>query len=70
MTVGAGPAGLDAAVYGASEGLEGGQACRSSCIEKLPVIFDRHIGPGPYRPAYTQALKFGANVTVAKGATC
>jgi len=56
--VGAGPAGLAAAVYAASEGLStivieglapGGQAGTSSKIEELPRISNRHLRPGAGR---------------------
>jgi thioredoxin reductase (NADPH) len=56
--VGAGPAGLAAAVYGASEGLDtlvieplapGGQAGTSSKIENYLGFPDRHLGPGAGR---------------------
>jgi thioredoxin reductase (NADPH) len=71
--VGAGPAGLAAAVYGASEGLNtvvlervapGGQAGRSMRIENylgfpLGVTGDELMGQ-----AFLQANKFGAHVTV------
>lgn len=78
VVVGAGPAGLAAAVYGASEGLDvlvlesnvpGGQAGSSSRIENY-LGFPRGIsGLSLTGRAYAQALKFGARIVVAKGAT-
>jgi thioredoxin reductase (NADPH) len=77
VIVGAGPAGLAAAVYGASEGLDvlvlesrapGGQAGSSSRIENylgFPMGISGHDLAGR---AYSQAQKFGAQVTVAKKA--
>ena len=59
VVVGAGPAGLAAAVYAASEGLDtlviegeapGGQAGTSSKNRKLSRLSDRHLGPGAGRP--------------------
>ena len=76
IIVGAGPAGLAAAVYGASEGLDvlvietnapGGQAGSSSKIEN-------YLGsrPGSRQDlagrAYAQSQKFGAEIIIAKGA--
>jgi thioredoxin reductase (NADPH) len=78
VIVGAGPAGLAAAVYGASEGLEvlvleanvpGGQAGSSSRIENYLGFPTGISGLDLTGRAYTQALKFGAHVMVAKGAT-
>jgi thioredoxin reductase (NADPH) len=75
--VGAGPAGLAAAVYGASEGLEvivlesnvpGGQAGSSSRIENYLGFPAGISGLDLTGRAYAQALKFGAHVVVAKGA--
>ena len=78
LIVGAGPAGLAAAVYGASEGLNvlvvettafGGQAGTSSRIENY-LGFPTGISGGALAGrAFTQAQKFGANVTVACQAT-
>jgi thioredoxin reductase (NADPH) len=77
VIVGAGPAGLAAAVYAASEGLDvlvletnspGGQAGSSSKIENylgFPTGISGHALAGR---AYTQAQKFGAQVIIAKGA--
>src|SRR3989449_2841763 len=77
VIVGAGPSGLAAAVYGASEGLDalvvestapGGQAGASSRIENY-LGFPMGI-PGQELAdrAYTQAEKFGAQVIIGKGA--
>jgi thioredoxin reductase (NADPH) len=77
IIVGAGPAGLAAAVYGASEGLDvlvlesnapGGQAGASSKIENylgFPTGISGHELAGR---AYTQAQKFGAEMLIAKDA--
>ena len=78
VIVGAGPAGLAAAVYGASEGLDvlvletnvpGGQAGSSSRIENYLGFPTGISGLDLTGRAYAQALKFGAHVMVAKGAT-
>jgi len=78
VVVGAGPAGLAAAVYGASEGLSvlvlesnmpGGQAGSSSRIENYLGFPTGISGLDLTGRAYSQALKFGAHVMVAKGAT-
>ena len=77
LIVGAGPAGLAAAVYGASEGLDvlvlesnvpGGQAGSSSRIENYLGFPTGISGLDLTGRAYAQALKFGAHVIVAKGA--
>jgi thioredoxin reductase (NADPH) len=77
VIVGAGPAGLAAAVYGASEGLDvlvleldspGGQAGDSSKIENYLGFPTGISGQELAGRAYTQAQKFGAQVLVAKGA--
>jgi thioredoxin reductase (NADPH) len=70
ITVGAGPAGLSAAVYGASEGLStlvidkggiGGQATSSSLIRNY-LGFPRGVsGRQLAQNAYSQAWVFGAN---------
>jgi thioredoxin reductase (NADPH) len=77
IIVGAGPAGLAAAVYGASEGLDvlvlesnapGGQAGASSKIENylgFPTGISGHELAGR---AYVQAQKFGADMLIAKDA--
>jgi thioredoxin reductase (NADPH) len=78
VIVGAGPAGLAAAVYGASEGLDvlvlesnlpGGQAGSSSRIENYLGFPTGISGLELTGRAYAQALKFGAHVMVARGAT-
>jgi len=71
--VGAGPAGLSAAVYAASEGLDvlvlesnapGGQAGSSSKIENYLGFPTGISGQALAGRAFTQAQKFGANVAV------
>ena len=78
VIVGAGPAGLAAAVYGASEGLDvlvlesnspGGQAGSSSRIENYLGFPTGISGLDLTGRAYAQAQKFGARVMIAKGAT-
>jgi thioredoxin reductase (NADPH) len=78
VVVGAGPAGLAAAVYGASEGLDvlvlesnvpGGQAGSSSRIENYLGFPTGISGLELTGRAHAQAVKFGAHVMVAKGAT-
>ncbi len=78
VVVGAGPAGLAAAVYGASEGLDvlvveanapGGQAGSSSRIENYLGFPTGISGQELAGRAYTQAEKFGAQIIIAKGAT-
>src|SRR4029077_1854044 len=78
VVVGAGPAGLAAAVYGASEGLDvlvlesnvpGGQAGSSSRIENYLGFPTGISGLDLTGRAYAQALKFGARIMVAEGAT-
>ena len=77
VIVGAGPAGLAAAVYGASEGLDvlvveatapGGQAGSSSRIENYLGFPMGISGQDLAGRAYNQAQKFGAQLTVAKKA--
>jgi thioredoxin reductase (NADPH) len=77
VIVGAGPAGLSAAVYGASEGLDvlvfesnmpGGQAGSSSRIENYLGFPTGISGLDLTGRAYTQAQKFGAEIMIAKGA--
>ena len=77
VIVGAGPAGLAAAVYAASEGLgvlvletnaPGGQAGSSSKIENYLGFPTGISGQALAGRAYTQAQKFGAQVVIAKGA--
>jgi len=78
VIVGAGPSGLAAAVYGASEGLDalvvestapGGQAGASSRIENYLGFPMGISGQELAGRAYTQAEKFGAQVIIGKGAT-
>src|SRR5882724_336677 len=75
VVVGAGPAGLAAAVYGASEGLDvlvvessapGGQAGASSKIENYLGFPTGISGQELAGRAYAQAQKFGAQVMIAK----
>ena len=77
IVVGAGPAGLAAAVYGASEGLDvlviessapGGQAGASSKIENYLGFPTGISGRELAGNAYTQAQKFGAQLLIAKNA--
>ncbi|HET6890376.1 MAG TPA: FAD-dependent oxidoreductase, partial [Pyrinomonadaceae bacterium] len=82
IVVGAGPAGLAAAVYGASEGLDvlviesnspGGQAGASSKIENYLGFPTGISGSELAGNAYTQAQKFGAQMLIArkpKGLAC
>ena len=78
VIVGAGPAGLAAAVYGASEGLDvlvvesnapGGQAGSSSKIENYLGFPTGISGQDLAARAYAQAQKFGAQLIIAEGAT-
>jgi thioredoxin reductase (NADPH) len=75
VVVGAGPSGLAAAVYGASEGLDvlvlesdapGGQAGSSSKIENYLGFPTGISGQELAGRAYTQAQKFGAQIMIAK----
>jgi thioredoxin reductase (NADPH) len=77
VIVGAGPAGLAAAVYAASEGLDvlvvetnapGGQAGSSSKIENYLGFPTGISGQALAGRAYTQAQKFGAQVMIAQRA--
>ncbi len=77
VIVGAGPAGLAAAVYAASEGLDvlvlethapGGQAGSSSKIENYLGFPTGISGQDLAGRAYTQVQKFGAQMVVTKGA--
>jgi len=77
VIVGAGPAGLAAAVYGASEGLDvlliesnapGGQAGASSKIENYLGFPTGISGLDLAGNAYTQAQKFGAQLLIARHA--
>ncbi len=78
VVVGAGPAGLAAAVYAASEGLDvlviesaspGGQAASSSRIENYLGFPTGISGQALAGRAFTQAEKFGAKVLIATDAT-
>ena len=78
VVVGAGPAGLAAAVYAASEGLDvlvvessapGGQAGSSSRIENYLGFPTGISGQELTARAYSQAQKFGAEIIIAKRAT-
>jgi thioredoxin reductase (NADPH) len=77
LVVGAGPAGLAAAVYAASEGLDvlvlethapGGQAGASSKIETYLGFPTGISGRALAGRAFTQAEKFGADVAIARSA--
>jgi thioredoxin reductase (NADPH) len=77
IVIGAGPAGLAAAVYGASEGLDvlviesnspGGQAGASSKIENYLGFPTGISGQELAGKAYTQAQKFGAQMLIARDA--
>jgi thioredoxin reductase (NADPH) len=77
LIIGAGPAGLAAAVYAASEGLDvlvleseapGGQAGSSSKIENYLGFPTGISGQDLAERALTQAEKFGAELMIAKGA--
>ena len=78
IVVGAGPAGLAAAVYAASEGLDvlaleatapGGQAGSSSKIENYLGFPSGVSGNELATRAYVQAEKFGAEILIARGAS-
>jgi thioredoxin reductase (NADPH) len=73
VVVGAGPAGLTAAVYASSEGLRtvvlervapGGQAGTSARIENYPGFPEGISGAELTRGAHQQALRFGAEILV------
>ena len=75
VIIGAGPSGLAAAVYGASEGLDvlvletsspGGQAGSSSKIENYLGFPTGISGQDLAARAYNQAQKFGADILVAR----
>lgn len=77
VIIGAGPAGLAAAVYGASEGLDvlvlegnvpGGQAGSSSRIENYLGFPTGISGQELTGRAFVQAEKFGAEILIAKAA--
>jgi thioredoxin reductase (NADPH) len=65
IVVGAGPAGLAAAVYAASEGLDGGQAGSSSKIENYLGFPTGISGLALAARARVQAQKFGAEIRTA-----
>ncbi len=76
IIIGAGPSGLAAAVYGASEGLDvlvldayspGGQAGSSSRIENYLGFPTGISGQELAARAYHQAQKFGAKILISKG---
>ena len=76
VIIGAGPSGLAAAVYGASEGLDvlvlesslpGGQAGSSSRIENYLGFPTGISGQELAARAYNQAQKFGAEIIITKG---
>jgi thioredoxin reductase (NADPH) len=76
--IGAGPAGLAAAVYGASEGLDvlvlessapGGQAGASSRIENYLGFPTGISGQDLAARAYSQAQKFGADISIGRQVT-
>jgi thioredoxin reductase (NADPH) len=78
VVIGAGPAGLAAAVYAASEGLDvlmiettapGGQAGSSSKIENYLGFPTGISGQNLAGRAYAQAQKFGAKLIIARSAT-
>lgn len=77
IIIGAGPAGLSAAVYAASEGLDvliietkapGGQAGSSSKIENYLGFPTGISGQQLAERAFNQAQKFGAHIVIAQGA--
>ncbi len=77
IVIGAGPAGLAAAVYAGSEGLSvlvvetnapGGQAGSSSKIENYLGFPEGISGQDLAGRAFTQAEKFGAEITIARSA--
>jgi thioredoxin reductase (NADPH) len=78
LVVGAGPAGLAAAVYGASEGLDvvvvedvaiGGQAGSSSRIENYLGFYRGVSGVDLARAAMLQAVKFGSRLVSPRSVT-
>jgi thioredoxin reductase (NADPH) len=78
VVIGGGPAGLGAAVYGASEGLRtvliemratGGQAGQSSRIENYLGFPDGVSGAQLTDRAYRQAVKFGAELITTREVT-
>jgi thioredoxin reductase (NADPH) len=78
VVIGAGPAGLAAAVYAGSEGLDvlvlesiapGGQAGSSSKIENYLGFPTGISGQALAARAFTQAEKFGSEIAIARSAT-
>jgi thioredoxin reductase (NADPH) len=78
IVIGAGPSGLAAAVYGASEGLNvlviesnapGGQAGASSRIENYLGFPTGISGQSLANRAFLQAEKFGARISIARAAS-
>ena len=78
IVIGAGPSGLAAAVYGASEGLNvlviesnapGGQAGSSSRIENYLGFPTGISGESLANRAFLQAEKFGARISIARAAS-
>jgi thioredoxin reductase (NADPH) len=78
VVIGAGPSGLAAAVYGASEGLNvlviesnspGGQAGSSSRIENYLGFPTGISGQSLANRAFLQAEKFGARISIARAAS-
>ncbi|MGD0302742.1 MAG: FAD-dependent oxidoreductase [Bryobacteraceae bacterium] len=78
IVIGAGPSGLAAAVYGASEGLNvlviesnapGGQAGSSSRIENYLGFPTGISGQSLANRAFLQAEKFGARISIARAAS-
>ena len=78
LVVGAGPAGLAAAVYGASEGLDvvlvedvaiGGQAGSSSRIENYLGFYQGVSGVELARAAMLQTIKFGTRLVAPRSVT-
>ena len=78
LVIGAGPAGLAASVYAASEGLKtvtidsnspGGQAGKSSKIENYLGFPTGISGSDLANRAYVQAQKFGCNISIPHKAT-
>ncbi|GAB5401632.1 MAG: FAD-dependent oxidoreductase [Aureisphaera sp.] len=79
LVIGAGPAGLAASVYAASEGLSvvtidsnapGGQAGKSSKIENYLGFPTGISGNDLANRAYVQAQKFGCNISIPQKAEC
>ena len=78
VIVGAGPAGLSASIYAASEGLRtvvveqevpGGQASYSASVENYPGFPEGLSGSDLTRRAVEQAGRFGVEILVTRPAT-